>query len=156
MLMKDATLCFLINEKEKKVLLGMKKIGFGKDKWNGFGGKVEQNETIEQATIREMLEEANVKINKLEKKAELTFLFPDKQEWNQLVHVYITEKWEQEPKESNEMLPKWFNFHEIPYDKMWSDDIHWLPMVLNNQNVKGKFIFDNDCTTIKEMELKEE
>jgi len=28
------------------MLLGLKKRGFGKDKWNGFGGKVEANESI--------------------------------------------------------------------------------------------------------------
>jgi len=32
----------------------MKKRGFGQGKWNGFGGKVEPNESIEQAAIREM------------------------------------------------------------------------------------------------------
>ncbi|MBS3123164.1 DNA mismatch repair protein MutT, partial [Candidatus Woesearchaeota archaeon] len=30
--MKNATLCFLINESEKKVLLGLKKRGFGAGK----------------------------------------------------------------------------------------------------------------------------
>nr|CAD7569503.1 unnamed protein product [Timema californicum] len=34
------------------VLLGMKKRGFGKGKWNGFGGKVELGETIHQAAVR--------------------------------------------------------------------------------------------------------
>ena len=31
---------------EENVLLGMKKRGFGQGKWNGFGGKVQQNESI--------------------------------------------------------------------------------------------------------------
>lgn len=31
------------------VLLGMKKRGFGAGKWNGFGGKVQPGETIEEA-----------------------------------------------------------------------------------------------------------
>lgn len=35
-----------------KVLLGMKKRGFGVDRWNGFGGKVEANETIVEAAKR--------------------------------------------------------------------------------------------------------
>ena len=35
-----------------RVLLGMKKRGFGAGKWNGFGGKVEHGETIEQAARR--------------------------------------------------------------------------------------------------------
>lgn len=35
-----------------KVLLGLKKRGFGKGRWNGFGGKVQQGETIEEGAIR--------------------------------------------------------------------------------------------------------
>lgn len=35
-----------------KVLLGMKKRGFGAGKWNGFGGKVEPGETIEAGARR--------------------------------------------------------------------------------------------------------
>lgn len=35
-----------------RVLLGMKKRGFGAGKWNGFGGKVQPGETIEQAARR--------------------------------------------------------------------------------------------------------
>lgn len=33
-------------------LLGLKKRGFGVGKWNGFGGKVDQNESIEDAAHR--------------------------------------------------------------------------------------------------------
>jgi hypothetical protein len=35
-----------------QVLLGMKKRGFGAGKWNGFGGKIEAEETCEQAAVR--------------------------------------------------------------------------------------------------------
>ncbi|XP_023213973.1 7,8-dihydro-8-oxoguanine triphosphatase-like [Centruroides sculpturatus] len=35
-----------------RVLLGLKKRGFGEGKWNGFGGKVQEGETIEEAAIR--------------------------------------------------------------------------------------------------------
>jgi len=70
--MKEATLCFLINE--NKILLGMKKRGFGQGKYNGFGGKPQSNETILEAAVREMQEESNIKVsaNHLQKKAELT------------------------------------------------------------------------------------
>ena len=48
---KILTLLFV--QKEGKVLLGMKKRGFGKDRWNGFGGKVHiEEETIEEGAIR--------------------------------------------------------------------------------------------------------
>ena len=38
--------------KGKQVLLGMKKRGFGKGKWNGFGGKVQDGEEILDAARR--------------------------------------------------------------------------------------------------------
>ena len=42
----------LITDRFQRILLGMKKRGFGSGKWNGFGGKVEPNETIEDAAKR--------------------------------------------------------------------------------------------------------
>lgn len=35
-----------------RVLLGMKKRGFGIGRWNGFGGKVQEGETVEEGAIR--------------------------------------------------------------------------------------------------------
>lgn len=34
------------------ILLGMKKRGFGKGKWNGFGGKVQNGETMLECAKR--------------------------------------------------------------------------------------------------------
>ena len=48
------TLCFLINNSQ--VLLAMKKRGFGVGKWNGTGGKVIGDESVEQAAKRETKE----------------------------------------------------------------------------------------------------
>lgn len=36
----------------ERILLGMKKRGFGAGRWNGFGGKVEEGETIEDGAKR--------------------------------------------------------------------------------------------------------
>ena len=44
---KLLTLLFIL--KPGKVLLGYKKRGFGAERWNGLGGKVQQGETIEEA-----------------------------------------------------------------------------------------------------------
>lgn len=48
--MKKFTLVLVI--KESQVLLGLKKRGLGEGKWNGFGGKVETNETVIHAAVR--------------------------------------------------------------------------------------------------------
>ena len=58
---KILTLVFL--REDGRVLLGMKKRGFGAGKWNGFGGKVETGETITEAAVREVKEECGYIVN---------------------------------------------------------------------------------------------
>ena len=55
--MKNKETTLLIIKKENKILLARKKRGFGLGKWNGIGGKIEENETPEEAMIRETEEE---------------------------------------------------------------------------------------------------
>ena len=50
------TLVFV--SRDGQVLLGLKKRGFGEGLWNGFGGKVNEGETILEGAIRELNEEA--------------------------------------------------------------------------------------------------
>lgn len=49
-------LTLLLIHQANRVLLGMKKRGFGQGRYNGFGGKVEKGETIIEAAIRETIE----------------------------------------------------------------------------------------------------
>ncbi len=140
--MRHATLCIVRNG--GKILLGMKKKGFGSGKFNGFGGKVEQNETVESAAVRELREESGLTANVVRKHAELTFKFPHKEEWNQVVHVYVADSWTGSLVESDEMAPEWFDEANIPYQKMWVDDEHWLPHVLAGKFVTATFVFSPD------------
>jgi len=149
--MKHATLLLVVDG--DKILLGMKKRGFGEGKWNGFGGKIEEGEEVEDAVVREMREEAGVIVDKahMEKCAELNFTFPfvsKEKKFDQLVHVFVVKKWKGEPKESEEMLPKWFSKEEIPYESMWNDDIIWLPKILSGEKLKADFVFGEDNQTI--------
>jgi 8-oxo-dGTP pyrophosphatase MutT (NUDIX family) len=149
--MRHATLCIVRNG--DKILLGMKKKGFGSGKFNGFGGKVEQNETVESAAVRELREESGLTANVVKKHAVLTFKFPHKEEWNQVVHVYVTDSWTGSPVESDEMVPEWFDLEKIPYQKMWVDDEHWLPHVLAGKFVTATFVFAPN-ESILEKEIK--
>ncbi|MEM2974241.1 MAG: 8-oxo-dGTP diphosphatase [Candidatus Micrarchaeia archaeon] len=157
--MRDATLCFLIDEgrDSKRILLGMKKRGFGVNKWNGFGGKINEGESIEDAACRELFEEVGVMASKRElaKVGELYFYFPHEERWNQIVHVFFVRKWEGQPRESEEMKPQWFDVKEIPYKEMWVDDEYWLPTVIEGKQIRGKFIFGKDNETLLEQEIKE-
>ncbi|MCK4525105.1 MAG: 8-oxo-dGTP diphosphatase [Candidatus Andersenbacteria bacterium] len=136
---KILTLCII--HQHPKILLGMKKRGHGEGKWNGFGGKVEEGETIEEAAIREMREESGVEIKKMNKLGIAEFIYQDGS-GNMEVHIFYVKEFEGSPVESEEMKPKWFHVDEIPYDQMWPDDKYWLPMFLDGKNFKGKFFFN--------------
>ena len=137
------TLLLLI--KDQKILLAMKKRGFGAGKWNGVGGKPETDETIEQTAIRECQEEIGVVPKNLKLVATLNFYFSKaKTDWNQQVFVYLCEEWAGEPTETEEMKPAWFSVADIPYESMWPDDRYWLPEVLKGNTVEAEFSFDEN------------
>ena len=140
---KQATLLFLIED--NKILLAMKKRGFGRGRWNGVGGKPEGDESIKQTAIRECTEEIGVVPKTFKQVACLNFFFPaDKADWNQQVLVYFCTKWQGEPIETDEMKPSWFSIKNIPYDDMWKDDKYWLPKVIRGNFVDADFTFDDN------------
>lgn len=149
---KLMTLCIV--HQDNRILLGMKKRGFGEGRWNGFGGKVMGGEGIEEAVRREMKEECDIEIGDIEKLGVLDFEFA-KDRGNFLqVHIFKSNDFLGEPKESEEMFPQWYSVDEIPFEKMWSDDPYWLPLFLENKKFKGRFLFD-DNDNILEKELSE-
>jgi len=151
--MQNATLVFLLRADE--ILLGLKKRGFAQGKVNGFGGKIEAGESIESAAARELAEECGVRVDlaDLQSVARLDFFFSAKSEWDQVVHVFIAKRWRGEPIETDEMVPMWVKTNAIPYDRMWADDIHWLPLVLQGKRVQAAFTFADDNETVKESKI---
>lgn len=156
--MRDTTLLFLTKTSETGVItdicLAMKKRGFGAGRWNGTGGKTESGETIKDAVVRETQEEIGVTVSDMSKVAELTFTFPHKPEWDQLVHVFFADEYAGTPTESEEMKPAWFAVVDIPYDDMWPDDRLWLPHVLEGKYVRAAFSFaEGDVIVSQEVNI---
>jgi len=150
-MLKIMTLCVI--HQPPKILLAMKKRGFGQGRWNGLGGKVQDGETIEQAAKREAFEEAGIKPGELQKMGVIEFSWKTKPDTLQ-VHIFKSESFWGIPTESEEMKPAWFDASQIPYSAMWQDDIYWMPLFLENKKFLGKFIFD-DQDNILEKELNE-
>ena len=152
--MKTGTLC-LVTDGER-ILLGMKKDGFGRGRWNGFGGKVKDDETIESSAIRELHEEAGIAADAsaLKKTAVLTFHFSGKPEWQ--VYVFCVNQWEGEPHETKEMRPQWHNLNNIPYSEMWAADRHWLPLVLAGKKIAADVFYkDFENNALEDFKWKE-
>jgi 8-oxo-dGTP pyrophosphatase MutT (NUDIX family) len=140
---KVLTLCFLRDG--NRLLLGMKKRGYGAGRWNGFGGKVEAGETIEEAARRELLEEAGVRASALERRGILYFQTDD-DPVRLAVHVFLAARWDGEPAETEEMRPEWHRTDSLPFDDMWPDDRHWMPSFLAGHYFCGTFFFRDERT----------
>lgn len=135
-------------EEEEEILLGMKKRGVGMGKWNGFGGKVETGESIEEGTRRELQEECGVVANKITKRG---YLVETVKSSNMKFMIHVYDCWDFQPEpiptESDEMKPKWFNINNLPWKSMWCDDPYWFPLLLNNISIfTGRFTLSDEET----------
>jgi len=136
--MQQLTVCLVI--KNNKVLLGMKKRGFGEGWWNGFGGKIEEGETIEDAAKRELLEESGLKATEIESAGKIEFKLPEENRHVQ-VNIFLVSEYVGKPHDTEEMHVEWFDFDKLPEDKMWPGDRLWFKKVLSGQVVEGKMLY---------------
>jgi 8-oxo-dGTP pyrophosphatase MutT (NUDIX family) len=155
--MTNATVCFLLRNDGREVLLGLKKRGFGQGKLNGYGGKIKPGESLEEATAREVVEESNVTIDlrDLRNAGRIVFSFPYEPSFDHDVHVFTTTAWSGDPMETTEMAPLWHSVDRLPFDRMWADDAHWLPLVLAGKRIEASFTFaaDNERLTAWEVRV---
>ena len=152
---KKLTLVFPFRKEEGRILLGMKKRGFGAGKYNGFGGKVEGSETIEEGAVRELVEECSLVASLLCKHGIINFKQVHLPDETAEVHVYVCSEWTGDPIETEEMQPQWFEIKDIPFDMMWPDDRIWLPRFLEGAYFRATFSFDEQNKTILDYCLEE-
>ena len=129
---------------DDQILLGTKKYGMGEGLLMGVGGKLEPGETPLAAAIRETQEETGLTPIAPTKLGHLTFRVQGEEEWGMINHVFLAHDWEGMLQESKEMNPEWFYIDMIPYARMWPDNLHWLPHVLEGNGVVGDFTYDED------------
>lgn len=136
-----ATLMFII--KDERVLLIEKKRGLGAGKINGPGGKIDPGETPLDSAVRETIEEVLVRPLAPRKLGELWFSMSDCPDI--LCHVFRAEDFDGEPGETDEAVPVWTHLGELPYERMWEDDRHWLPLLVAGTTFHGRFVFEGEA-----------
>ena len=140
---------------EGRVLLQLRANGlFGAGFWNGPGGHVEDGESPAEAAVREVHEEAGLVVRDLLEHGALTFYFGEAKEPKYIVHVFSTEHFEGEARNSAEGRLEWFAEGRLPYDRMFPDDRYWFPHLLAGRRFQGTFRLSDDLTRVISHDLR--
>ena len=144
-----AVLCFVRDG--DALLLIHKRTGLGAGKVNAPGGRIEPGETPAEAAVREVREEVHVEAAGLREAGELFFQFAD----GFSLHgtVFFASAHSGEPRATREADPFWCPIPEVPFERMWEDDRHWLPLALEGRRFRAFFVFDGDRMLSRRIDL---
>ena len=103
---------------------------------------MEPGETAMEAAVREAQEELCITPLDLIELCWLHFDFTDGLKLH--CTVFRGESFDGTPTETEEARPEWFGIDAIPFDRMWADDIHWLPGLIAGRKFAAWFEFDGE------------
>ncbi|PWJ26916.1 8-oxo-dGTP diphosphatase [Branchiibius hedensis] len=148
--------CLILPVRAGRVLLGHKLRGFGAGKIVGIGGKVEPGESLEQAAVRELAEEAGLIVDPADAQlaAYLDFRFPHRPEWDMTSQVFVVRRWAGQVRACEEIRPEWFAVDAPPFARMWDENRVWLPHVLRGERVELQATYGADNDRLTEVSLR--
>jgi 8-oxo-dGTP diphosphatase len=138
--MKIATLGIVLQN--GRVLLGEKKKGeIGTGVLSGPGGKLDPGETLEECLLRETREELEVELDpaSLELVAVIDFYAGGEIDFR--VHIYIAKILSGEIHETADMIPAWYPLDNVPFDRTYEADRHWLPKALSGDRFRANVYY---------------
>ncbi|MFA6420582.1 MAG: 8-oxo-dGTP diphosphatase [archaeon] len=145
--MKMSVLCYITKNDETLMLHRVKKESdltnghFGK--WNGLGGKIEPNESPEEAVKREVFEESGLKITNPILKGIITYPSTSTdEEW--INFVFIAKKFTGNLIECNEGNLEWIKTSQIKKLNLWDSDRLFLPLLTKKGIFTAKITYDKE------------
>ena len=136
--MKLATLCYVQKNGKTLMLHRVKKADdVHEGKWNGLGGKLETGESPEDCVIREIREEAGLKIRAPKLKGVLTFPdFAKSEDW--YVFVFTASNFTGRLIDSPEGNLAWIPNRDLLKLNLWEGDKVFLPLLRRKGHFSGK------------------
>jgi len=149
--MKVATICFPIQG--DTIFLANKKRSFGAGHLNGWGGKVDGDESIAATASRELFEESTIETDPAD--MELVAIIDFFEETNHIFecHVFFVRQWQGTLQETEEMgIPEQFPLDSVPYERMWKSDHLWMPLICEGKKIRAKAIYKKGMAEVERFE----
>jgi len=138
-----ASLCYVKRAGKTLMMHRIRREGdMHRGKWNGLGGKMMEGETPEECVIREVYEEAGIKIINPRLRGILTF-----PEFNKGVNwyafVFTAGEFSGEPVgECDEGVLEWISDPEVTALNLWEGDKYFLRWIEDERFFSGKFCYN--------------
>lgn len=141
MIMKLATLCYIRKDGHTLMLHRIKKAGdMHAGKWNGLGGKLEPGETPEECAVREIREEAGLKVTNPQMRGVITFPgFSNDEDW--YTFLFLIDEFEGSLIDSPEGHLKWVPDSSLLDLNLWEGDRIFIPWLEQPAFFSAKFIY---------------
>jgi 8-oxo-dGTP diphosphatase len=119
--MKNTTLCYIEQDGKYLMLHRVKKENdLNRDKWIGFGGKLEENESPEEGILREVKEETGLTLTDLKYRGIVTFV-SDRYE-GEYMHLFTAERFAGELRDCDEGEIAWIRKSDFAALPQWEGD----------------------------------
>lgn len=143
-------------EKDNQYLMlyrNKKKVDINKNKYIGVGGHVENNETPNEAIVREVKEETGLNLLSFKERGLVYFVLNG---YEEEMYIYTSKDYSGDIIECNEGDLVWVNKDKILDLPLWEGDKYFLePLLNNNENYFiMRLIYENDVL-IKVEKIKE-
>lgn len=143
------TLCFIVSF--GRVLLIEKRRGHGAGGVNGPGGKAEAGETARQCAIRETIEEVCLRPLAVRCMGLIHFQYADGRVIDG--RIFRADGALGVPRETEEARPFWVGIDAIPWQRMWDDDVLWLPHLIAGAPFRAELLIHDDRLVSHRIEL---
>jgi len=139
--MKLATLCYIRSNDHTLMMHRVKKVDdMHADKWNGLGGKLEPGETPEECAIREIWEEAGLRVVNPKLRGIITFPgFSKDEDW--YTFLFVVDDFQGALIDSPEGVLKWIPDDQVFDLNLWEGDRIFIPWLDKTAFFSAKFVY---------------